>query len=49
MGWAVGSLVVWAVIGSLQHWSAGFGSGTPLQKQERRGVGEGFARGRSDA
>ena len=29
--------------------SAGSGRGTPLQKQERMGVGKGFARGRSDA
>ena len=36
-------------VGLLQYWSAGSGRGTPLQKQERRGVGEGFARGRSDA
>ena len=27
----------------------GSGRGTPLQKQERRGVGKGFARGRFDA
>ena len=33
----------------LQCWSSDSGRGTPLQKQERRGVGEGFARGRSDA
>ena len=30
-------------------WSAGSGWRTPLQKQERKRVGEGFARGRSDA
>ena len=33
----------------LQCWSAGSGRDTPLQKQGRRGVGEGFTRGRSDA
>ena len=54
MDWAVGCWIVWAETGSLQCWSAGFEGGTPLQKQERRGgggggVGEGFARGRSDA
>ena len=48
-GWAVGSWIVWVKVGSLQCWFAGSGRGTPLQKQERRGVGEGFARGRSDA
>ena len=32
-GWAVGSWVVWAEVGSLQCRSAGFGGGTPLQKQ----------------
>ena len=48
-GWAVGSWIVWVEVGSLQCWFAGSGRGTPLQKQERRGVGEGFARGRSDA
>ena len=29
--------------------SAGSGRWTPLQKQERKGIGGGFARGRSDA
>ena len=48
-GWAAGSWIVWVEVGSLQCWFAGSGRGTPLQKQERRGVGEGFARGRSDA
>ena len=48
-GWAAGSWIVWVEVGSLQCWSAGSERGTPLQKQERRGVGEGFARGRSDA
>ena len=33
----------------MQWWSAGSGRGTSLQKQEGRGVGEGFARGRSNA
>ena len=48
-GWAVGSWIVCAEVGSQQWWSAGYGRGTPLQKQERRGVGEGFARGCSDS
>ena len=48
-GWFAGPWIVWAEVGLLQRWSAGSGRGTPLQKQERRGVGEGFARGRSDA
>ena len=48
-GWSAGSWIIGAEVGSLQCWSAGSGLGTPLQKQERRGVGEGFARGRSDA
>ena len=39
----------WAGPGSMAGWAAGSGRGTPLQKQERRGVGEGFARGHSDA
>ena len=34
---------------TLLGWSAGSGCGTSLQKQERRRVGRGFARGRSDA
>ena len=33
----------------LLRWSACAGCGTPLQKQTTRGVGEGFARSRSDA
>ena len=49
LGWSTGSWIIGAEVGLLQCWSAGFGRGTPLQKQERRGVGEGFARGRSDA
>ena len=48
-GWDAGSWIVWAEVGSLQCWSAGSECGTLLQKQGRRGVGEGFARGRSDA
>ena len=40
VGWVVGSWIVWDEVGLLQCWSI---------KQERRGVGEGFARGRSDA
>ena len=48
-GWSAGSWIVGAEVGLLQCWSAGSGRGTPLQKQERREVGEGFARGRSDA
>ena len=36
-------------IGQRLGWSAGFGCGTSLQKQERRWVGRGFVRGRSDA
>ena len=49
LGWSLGSWIVGAEVGLLQCWSAGTGRGTPLQKQERMGVGEGFARGRSDA
>ena len=49
MGWSAGSWIIGAEIGMLQCWSAGSGRGTPLQKQERRGVGEGLARSRSDA
>ena len=41
--------IVGPEIGLLLGWSAGFECGTPLQKQERRWVGGGFARGRSDA
>ena len=36
-------------IGLLLGWFAGSGCGTTLQKQERRWVGGGFARSRSDA
>ena len=39
MDWAVGCRIVWAETGSTQCWSAGFEGGTPLQKQERGGVG----------
>ena len=49
VGWFAGSWIVGAKIGLLQCCSAGSGRDTPLQKQGRRGVGEGFARGRSDA
>ena len=48
-GWAAGSWIVWVEVGSLQCWSAGSGRGTPLQKQVKRGVGKGFACGRSNA
>ena len=48
-GWFAGSWIVRDEVGLLQCWSAGSGQGTPLQKQGRMGVGEGFARGRSDA
>ena len=48
-GWDAGSWIVGAEVRLLQCWSAGSGRSTPLQKQERRGVDEGFARGRSDA
>ena len=47
---AEGSWIVEAVVGLLQCWSAGFGCGSSLKKeQERRRAGRGFARGRSDA
>ena len=49
-GWAAGSWIVGAEVRLLQCGSAGSGCGTPLQEeQERRGVDESFARGRSDA
>ena len=49
-GWAAGSWIVGAEVRLLQCGSAGSGRGTPLQEeQERRGVSEGFTRGRSDA
>ena len=47
--WAGACRGHWADPGLLAGWYAGFGCDTPLQKQERRGFGEGFARGRSDA
>ena len=48
-GLSAGSWMVGAEVGLLQCLSAGSGRGISLQKQERRRVGEGFARGRSDA
>ena len=48
-GWFAGSWIAGAEMGLLQYWTAGSGRGSPLQKQERMGVDEGFARGRSDA
>ena len=48
-GWATGFWIVWVEAGPLQCWTAGSKRGISLQKQEIRGVGEGFARGRSDA
>ena len=48
-GWSAGSWIVGAEVGLLQCLSAGYGRGTPLQKQERRGVSEGFTSGRSNA
>ena len=39
----------WAGPGSLAGWSAGSGRGHSLQKARKKGVGERFARGRSDA
>ena len=48
--WAGACRGLWAGPGLLAGWAAGSGRGTPLQEeQERRGVGEGFAHGRSDA
>ena len=47
--WSASSRIVGGEVGLLQPWSAGSGHGSPLQKQEERRVGEGFARGRSDA
>ena len=52
--WTAAGLVcrLWIVrpeISPRLGWSTGSGCGTPLQKQERRWVGGGFARGRSDA
>ena len=48
-GWSADSWIVGGEVGLLQCWSAGSERGTPLQKQERRRVGEGFARGSFDA
>ena len=48
-GRSAGSWIVGAEVGLLQCWSAGSECGTPLQKQEIRGVGEGFARGSYNA
>ena len=47
--WSAGSWIVGAEVRLLQCWSVGSRHGTPVQKQERRGVGRGFARSRSDA
>ena len=49
MGWDAGVWIAWAEVGSLRCRLAGSGCSTPLQEQERMGVGEGFARVRSDA
>ena len=43
-GWSAGPWIVGVEVGLLQRWSASSGCGTPLQKQERRGVSEGFHR-----
>ena len=48
-GWFVGSWTIGVEVGLLQCWPASFEHGSPLQKQGRGGVGEGFARGLSDA
>ena len=47
--WAEACRGRWAEPELMLGWSAGSEGGTSLQKQERRGFGEGFARGRSDA
>ena len=47
--WAGACRGRWAGPGLLADWVAGSGCGTPLQNQERKRVGEGFARGCSDA
>ena len=39
----------WAGPGSMAGWDAGSRRDTPLQKQKRREVDEGFAHSRSDA
>ena len=41
--------VVGSELGLPLGWSVGSGHWTPLQKKERKRVGRGFARGRSDA
>ena len=46
--WAGACSGCWVGAGLILGWSSGSGRDTPLQKQRRRGVGEGFARGRSD-
>ena len=51
--WLVGDAGYW-IVGAgvgllLRCWAADSGCDTFLQKQGKRGVGEGFARGRSDA
>ena len=47
LGWPAGYWIVGAKVGLLQCWSAGFGRGILLQKEQgRRRAGEGFARGR---
>ena len=47
--WDAGFWIVWAEVGLLHCRTAGSGRSTLLQKQGRRGAGEGYARGRSDA
>ena len=47
--WDAGSWIAWVEVGSLHCRSVGSGRSAPLQKQGRRGIGEGVARGRSDA
>ena len=42
MGRSAGSWIIGAEVGLPQYWSAGSGRGTPFQKQESRGVGEGL-------
>ena len=50
LGWPAGYWIVGAKVGLLQCWFAGFGRGTLLQNEQgRKRVGEGFARGRSNA
>ena len=47
--WAGACKGRWAGPGLLTGLDAALGCSAPLQKQGRRGVGEGVARGRSDA